>query len=144
MYQNVSYVHERRPFLDRSSKILQLPNVSFLISMSFFSMFDQFSPGSRQKLARKPRSCQKLSKIRFLILFWIECSKEKIATKNTCSGIIRLYQILVQEIKDKTMKQTYVQGWLGTTLGQTTEALNVFVQCIYHYMYVCRGTPKKS
>ena len=30
MYQNVTYVHERRPFLDRSSKILQLPNVSYV------------------------------------------------------------------------------------------------------------------
>jgi len=32
----------------------------FLISMLFLSMFDEFSPGSSQKLARKPRSCQKL------------------------------------------------------------------------------------
>ena len=32
----------------------------FLISMIFLSMFDEFSPGSCQKLARKPRSCQKL------------------------------------------------------------------------------------
>ena len=60
----------------------------------------------KNKLARKPRSCQKLSKIRFLILFWLECSKGKIATKNTCSGIRQLYQIFVQEIKDKTPHKT--------------------------------------